>query len=355
MHPRLVDDLIPLILDSEDNWWTSDLLSFSLVSRAWLEFVRKRLYRHPQLRSFRACAQLTESLHSTPQLEDHISGLDIQPSAEGTVDMSSVRCLLSLRNVQSLKLGGRLAVQAERCLHLVANPQSITSLHIDGGTSELCSSFLCTSIASLEWDETLAFKFHNLHSLHLSKLELEVVSPSMPYQISLTSLSMDEVSVNGRLSWLAHRSWNSLANLTILTSSESELSSHVKEMVACCRNMRRLQYEVNYRAGPQDPIFDGDLQPCPSIREVALGGRLDYALLGIITQCCPSLEALIISGRPAVSPDQWVTFLESDSAATLKELSTPWFTYTPPFQFRWSAKQLGEVQDACRERGIRLF
>ena len=356
MQPRFIDDLIPLILGAHDHLWTSDLRALCLVSRSWHCFASKRLYQHPELRSYKACTQLSRTLQGNRILETCINSLDIRPDGDQRADMQAIRYLLGLKGITSLKLGGKLAPQTERFLHLVSHPQDVQALHIDGATQDFRSSLTCGPPAALEWDETLAFKFHNLRHLRLSNLELEIVYPSMPYHLPLQSLSLDNVEIDGELPWLAHESWTELDSLSIVTCNEAESNSHVKQMVTCCRNMRKLRYEVTYRSNAQDPIFDGDVPNCTSMREVALGGRFDLPLLETVSQFCPSLEVLVVLGRSAITPGQWKGFLEGQRVSNLmKELVIPWATYTAPFQFQWSDGDVSSVRDVCMKRHIQLL
>ncbi|TFL06672.1 hypothetical protein BDV98DRAFT_522196 [Pterulicium gracile] len=356
MQPSFIDDLIPLILGAHDHLWTSDLRALCLVSRSWHHFASKQLYQQPELRSYKACTQLARTFQGNHTLETCITSLDIRPDGNQRADMQAIRYLLGLKGITSLKLGGKLAHQTERFLHLVSHPQDVQSLHIDGATQDFQSSLTCGPPAAFEWDEALAFKFHNLRHLRLASLELEIVYPSTPYHLPLQSLSLDNVVIDGELPWLAHKSWAELDSLSITTCNEAESNLHVKQMITCCRNMRKLRYEVKYRSNAQDPIFDADVPNCTSMREVALGGRFDLPLLETVSQYCPSLEVLVVLGRSAVTPVQWKGFLEGQRVSNLmKELVIPLATYTAPFQFQWSDGDVSSVRDVCMKRRIQLL
>lgn len=59
-------------------------------------------------------------------------GFDVDNAGLGIAEMSSLRYLLSPNRFRSLTLGGELAEQAERFLHCLSHPESVTYLYIDG-------------------------------------------------------------------------------------------------------------------------------------------------------------------------------------------------------------------------------
>ena len=196
--PRFIDDLVYLILESDDHWWPRDLIRLARVSLAWLGPVQKRLYARPSIRSFRACGLLARTLTENPCLLSLLHGIDMRPSIGfdvddrglSTMEMASLRYILSLDGLKSLTLGGELAVQAERFLHSLVHADAVTELHIDGTHCAGYGSHLrCQKAASLEWDEIMAFKFPNLRKLKLCNLELDILHPPMPYDSFMSLIS----------------------------------------------------------------------------------------------------------------------------------------------------------------------
>src|SRR5262245_46841770 len=104
--PRLVCDLIPLILDSNSgHWWTRDLLRLALVSPEWLWFVRRKLYLCPSLHSFRAINLLAHTLQANSSLVSRVPGLVLSPRLDPTVsadDSAALNSLLSLAKLRHL-------------------------------------------------------------------------------------------------------------------------------------------------------------------------------------------------------------------------------------------------------------
>src|SRR5262245_26307549 len=83
MHPtppRFIDDLVYLILECDDSWWSRDLLRLARVSSAWLWPVRKRLYACPGLHSFRSCSLFARTLAESPYLLPLVHGINLRPT-----------------------------------------------------------------------------------------------------------------------------------------------------------------------------------------------------------------------------------------------------------------------------------
>lgn len=363
--PQFIDDLVYLILDSDDHWWPRDLLRLARVSPAWLAPVRKRLYSCPSLRSFRTCGLLARSLSENPYLLNLIHGIDIQPSIGFNVDegglsdteMASLRYLLSLGGLRSLTLGGELAVQAERFLHSLAHPDTIVELRIDGSAHSAGHSYLrCRKPASLEWDEVVAFKFPNLRKLKLSNLELDILYPPMLYDLEVEELHLDQVDItSGHLPHIFYESWSSLRHLSVIARTASEYDEHMRLTLGCCgSNLESLHYEV-VDARSEHILFDHDSTLLPSLRHLRLSGvDVHSQTLSIIQQTCPNLEDLFVIGRVVrVTSYDWTSFLNSGALPSLRHLSTPWGTYHPPFT-PWSQETGKLVLDASAARKIKL-
>ncbi|CCM00884.1 uncharacterized protein FIBRA_02930 [Fibroporia radiculosa] len=362
--PRLVDDLIPFILESDNHWWNRDLKRLALISPAWLLYVRKRLYAHPTLRSYRACILLARSLTENVCLLPLLQGIELRPGAGGTARdglteeaMAGLRFMFTLSGLRSLTLGGDLAVGAERFLHALSNTQSIVRLSIDGDpVAWNPESSQCTlEPPSLEWDEVFAAKFMRLRSLRLSNLELSLFesAPSCP---RLAELSLHNVQiVQGALSDLCRDSGDALRTLSV-TSSQPELTigDDVGELLDSCSNIENLRLEVS--EGPGSEVFLGDDFPdCPAIRQLCLSGlSVNAQTLEFIGQSCKNIELLAVLGRHVrITPDDWITFLASAALPSLRELATPSGTDHPPFTY-WSRAMHAQVQRACGYRKVAL-
>jgi hypothetical protein len=362
---RFIDDLIPLILECHDHWWPRDLVRLSVVSAAWLVSSRKRLYERPSLRSFRACSQLARSLKQNPSLQSLLKGIDIRPfvgsnTNEGVLlagEMESLRFILSLGGLKSVTLGGELAVGAQRFLNMMTNPDAVTELYIDGNLLNVGNSYLRRrKPASFEWDEVIAFKFHNLRKLKLSNLELDITFPSIPYELCISDIIIDNVEItNGYLHQLLNESWASLRHLDVVAKTATEFDEQMRLILDYCGpTLEFLHYDVR-DSHSTEPLFDFDSVPSPSLLQLSLGGvELDFDTLASIGQCCRNLQELSITGRSvSVTPDQWVSFLNSGALPSLKTLITPWATKYPPFT-RWTDAAGNTVQKASEARAINL-
>jgi len=363
--PRLIEDLVYLILGSDDHWWPRDLVRFAGVSSAWLAPVQNRLYGCPNLRSFRACGLLARTLTENPYLQSLLHGIDIRPSIGFDIDdgelsateMASLRYILSLDGLGSLTLGGELAVQAERFLHSLTHPDAITELHIDGSTHSTGHSyFRCRKPASLEWDECMAFKFSNLRVLKLSNLEIDIIYPPIPYDLKVTHLYLDNIDItSGYLFHLFHKSWSSMRHLSVIARIASDFDKHLQLTLDCCGpSLEVLHYEV-VDARSDYILFNDASTVLPSLRHLCLCGVDIYPhTLSVIQEVCRNLEELSVTGRIVrVSPIDWALFLSSGALPSLRHLSTPWGTFRPPF-VRWSQENSKSVLDASANRKIHL-
>ncbi|RDX56037.1 hypothetical protein OH76DRAFT_1370732 [Lentinus brumalis] len=367
MHPTrappvLVDDLIPIIIESNDHWWPRDFQRLALISPAWLTPVRKRLYAHPSLRSFGACKLFARTLLDNPALLPYMRSLELRPVADSrrTLDeqeMQSLRFILGLEGLQEVTLGGDLAVSAERFIHFMAGTRTITTLHIDGYSfpDDHASSTVHT-LPSLEWDDVVAFRFPFLRNLTLSNVALTVYPPSMDHPGSLSHLTLNNVQlVDGTLPDLCQGSWGSLRVLEIVGKSTVELDDEVRSMLELCENLEELHYEAVDRSC-RPSIFDDEPPTCEALWKLSISGfDVNPHTLDAIAQSCPKLMELAICGRIVRIPsERWAAFVKSGALPRLQYLITTAGTNIPPFRF-WSSDQHDELRDACKSRGISLF
>lgn len=363
-QPRLVDDLIPLILESHEHWWARDLRRLALISSAWIGPVRRRLYACPTLWTYTACVSLVRTLTESPRLLSLLWGIELRPMSEAhhkygvfEKELASIRMLLSLNGLRCLTLGGELAIGAERFLHALASPHTITNLCIDGSIASSSGQYPCSGrkSASLEWDEAMACKFLRLRSLRLSNMELSIFYSPMPYP-RLTNLSLDNVDiVDGILSELCHGSWGTLRSMSVTTNCATNTDEHLRSMVACCRNLESLHYAV-FEIITRDAIFVDDFPSCPSLLDLRLSGFMvnPHTLISI-AESCRNLEQLSILGRLAsVTPDDWTAFVVSNVLPNLQRLTTPSGTFHPPF-ICWSKCTEENVRKHCASRNIMLL
>ena len=360
--PVLVDDLIPIIIESNDHWWPRDFQRLALISPAWVTPVRKRLYAHPSLRSFRACKLFARTLLDNPALLPYMRGLELRPVADGRrvldeQEMQSLRYLLGLEGIQDVTLGGDLAISAERFIHFMVGTRTVTTLHIDGFSfTDDHSSSTVHTLPSLEWDDMLAFRFPFLRNLTLSNVALTVYPPSMDHQGALSHLTLNNVQlVDGALPDICQGSWESLRVFKVVGKSTVELDDEVRSMLELCENLEELHYEAVDRSSHAS-IFDDEPPTCESLQKLSISGfDVSPLTLEAIAQSCPKLVELAVCGRITRIPfDRWAAFVKSGTLPCLQRLVAPAGTNIPPFMF-WSSDQHHELHDACKSRGITLF
>jgi len=352
-----IDDLVPVILESDDHWWACDLLRLARISSAWVGPVRRRLYTCPTLYSFHSCSLLARTLSGNKYLSSLLRGLDVRPTFTGddrrpvtSDELEGLRFILALEGLRSITLGGELAVRAERFLHAITSPDTVEYLHIDG--SLLKHSF--SSFPSLEWNEMTALMFSSLRKLKLSHLELDIVCPTMPHELALNELLLDHVQIaSGFLPHLLHEN-SALQCLRVWTSDAIEFNEYIRLLLQSC-SIETLPYEVEGDFSCRQPIFGEESSASSSLRALHLGGlQIDLGTLISISHYCPNVEQLFISGRLAkVSPNEWAMFLASGALPLLRDLGIPWGTNDPPFR-RWSLTCGNPVVEASALRNIRL-
>jgi len=362
--PRIVDDLISVILESNDHWWPRDFQRLALVSTGWVGPIRRRLYACPELRSFHACTSLARTISQNPHIRSLVRGVDLRPALPSNErlslsekDMASLRFILSLDGLHSLTIGGELAVQAERFLHMMSNTRSITSLHVDGSyIQDHDGSLACRHPASLEWNEGIAFRFTRLRTLRLTNIQLTIAEPSIPYALRINTLIFDDVSLPfGSIQNLCHESWESVRNLTITTANTQNSDDFVRDLLECCENLESLRYEACC-SGAHGDIFEEDL-PIASLRNLRLFDvDVNPQTLAVLNQTCRKLESLSVLGRSVrLTAQDWVTFIRSTALPSLRVLETAAGCYEPTTGFsRWPEDVHRQLASSCAARNINL-
>ncbi|KAG6831268.1 hypothetical protein H0H92_011778 [Tricholoma furcatifolium] len=351
---QFVEDLVYLILESSEHWWPADLARLAQVSSAWLGPVRRRLFAEPRLHSLHACTNLARTLSDNPSLLPLIKGVDIQPIPRDSGLVSrehraSLNTILSIEGLQCLTLGGLLSVRAERFLQRVADASCVFDLHIDG--SSMPSSLSPIDCPSLEWDESIAFQFFNLKRLRLTNIDLAISFPSIPYQLPLSELRFDHVTITrGYITHLLHET-TSLPRLRIHSTRTCELDEQIRCVLDTCK-VEDLDIEVDVEAPFQQSIFDVS---SPSLRKLNLGSvQVDLDILHSISEHYHNLEDLTISGRTTtILPSEWASFIANGKLPHLRTLGLPWGTNLRPFA-RWDASTGEELLRAAAVYGIHV-
>lgn len=362
--PRIVDDLIPVILESNSHWWPRDFQRLALVSTGWIGPIRRRLYASPELRTFRACTLFARTITQNPHLRCLVRGIDLRPIAPSDdravlteEDMRSLRLVLNLDGVQSLTLGGELAAQAERFIYTMSNTRSLTSLHIDGSyLQQDDDSLACKQPASLEWNESIAFRFTKLRTLRLTNLQLALGEPSMPYALRINTLIFHNVTVAfGSIQSLCNESWDSVRSLSITTRDTQASDDFVRDLLECCEKLESLRYEACC-AGAHGDLFEEDL-PITSLRKLRLFDvDINPQTLAILGQSCVNIERLSVLGRSVrLHARDWIGFVSSGALPSLKMLQTAAGCYDSASGFsRWSEDMQAQLSSSCATRSIQL-
>lgn len=365
MSPRIVDDLIPVVLESDDHWWPRDLSRLALVSPAWVGPIRRRLYACPKLDSFHACTLFARTMFANPQLQALIRGIDLRPTLTQSVilteaDMTSVRFVLNLRGLQTVTLGGELAVRAERFIQMMGHTHSITSLHIDGSyVSQDNGDMACRCAASLDWDDSIAFRFaRSLRTLRLTHLHLDVTPSDMPSPLRVQKLILEDVSMeSGSIEDLSFGSWASLRHLSISSSSPQSVQDLALPLLECCEQLESLNYEACGVAADGE-LFEQDLPALSTIRDLRLFDvDINLQTLSFIARACCALVQLSVLGRaPQLNGQDWIELLQSGVLPSLCVLQTSSGHNQPPSGFRrWSEETCCQLKSACAARNISLL
>ncbi|KAF9535827.1 hypothetical protein CPB83DRAFT_842417 [Crepidotus variabilis] len=355
-RPEFIEDLIPLILDADnDHWWPTHLATLATVSSAWLFYVRKRLYSYPHIYDLGAGAKLADTLKAHAELKSLVRGISLRVSPNGRpfhdTHLKALRVLLGLEGLKYITLGGKLV--ASQYLKLISEPDDVENIHIDG--SNYCGSPNQIPISSpvFEWDEAFGFGFPNLQTLRLTHVDLHIEVPRTLYPTTITHLILEHVTLRpGTIQHLL----NGAPTLTCLHLTCSDPVEEELRMVLSSCGIRCLHYQVQ-KATCSDPFTDVDPSDGEALRCLHLDGPiLDDGMLNTICFTFRNLEELIVMGRTVRIPAQgWVDLISSDSKLlSLRRLGFPWGTNIPPFTV-WSTEEMQMVCDACIGRQIDLI
>lgn len=345
-----VDDLIPLIIESHNHWWPRDLLALATVSPCWLIYARKRLYAHPTIHSFPASTLLARTLTENPSLIPLIRGITLRPmkssdparrQVEAGGALSSLRFLLALEGLNRVTLGGELAVKAARFLKLIAVPDIVDELHIDG--SLVCHRLSCPP--SLEWDESMTIQFPNLRKLRLTRVELDISSPSVQIPLAISSLHLEDVNItHGFLPHLLNGT-QSLEKLHVNTKDAEDYNEQIQLVLASCA-VGCLHYEVEQERHGSGFVLDGDTCSRKTLHSLHLRGLfVDLGLVTGISTMYRNLVELVVCGREVrVGANEWATLIGNGGFESVRRLGLPWG--------RWRDEEAEEVRSACVRRGI---
>lgn len=262
---------------------------------------------------------------------------------------AGIRYLLSLE-LKRVKLGGQLARRAERFLSMLACSENVEELVIDGAGLEDGMG----TLASLEWDESILYRFPSLKTVELANLELDIIPPSThpssaPIPINHLILTNVDLASGSFLCQMGV----SISSLSICAKSASEYDEQVRLALENF-GLQALSYQV-CSSGTTERTFLPDANMTSSLRRLALDGYADSAFLAEIALRCAELEELHITGRTvAVTALEWTEFMRTFSApASLKRLGLPGGANMPPF-VKWSVEDTDGIHAVAASQGIQL-
>jgi len=253
--------------------------------------------------------------------------------------LSSLRTLLGLEGLNRVTLGGELAVKAARFLKLIAVPDVVEELHIDG--SLVGHRFNCPP--SLEWDESITIQFPNLKKLRLTRVELDISTPSIQTPLAISSLHLEDVNItHGFLPHLLNGT-RSLEQLHVNTKDTAVYDEQIQLVLASCA-VGCLHYEAERGRHGDAFILEGD--NTKALRCLHLRGLfVDLGLVTGISVMCRNLVELVVCGYEVrVEAKQWVTLIASGGFESLQRLGLPWGN--------WTNDEVEKVRSACVSKGI---
>ena len=353
---EFIDDLIPLILESNDHWWPRNLVALATVSPSWLFYSRKRLYTLPAIYSFPAAKLLARTFTENPRLRTLVSGVCLRPmlteqdrQSAQPEELKGLRVLLGLEGLQRIVIGGELAVKAERFLRVIANPESVEDIHIDGSLV----SHRIRSRPSLEWDEGLSFGFQRLKKLRLTDMELDIIAPSIDCPSTITDLVLENVHIfNGQVAHILNGA-QSMNCLHVCTRDGTVSDGHLQPVLASCM-VKCLHYELQKESYGNEFVFNsgniGTLE-CLHLK----GVYVDLGVLNNVSEVCRNLRELVVSGRAVrVTGAEWAGYIRSGAFSGLERLGLPWGTNSRPF-IPWPPAEVKEIREACARRRLAVY
>ncbi|KIM48016.1 hypothetical protein M413DRAFT_439711 [Hebeloma cylindrosporum] len=352
---EFIDDLIPLILESNDHWWPRDLVALATVSPSWLFYSRKRLYSFPTIHSFPAAKLLARTFTENAHLRALVTGVCLRPMvgeqnrrSPQAAELKGLRLLLGLEGLRRIVIGGELAVKAERFLRLIGNPDGVEDIHVDGSLL----SHRMSSRPSLEWDEGLAFGFQSLKKLRLTDMEVDIIAPSIDCPSTITDLVLENVHIiHGQVAHILN-GVRSINCLHVSTKDATASNGHLGLVLASCM-VKCLHYELQKDSGF---VLDINSEGIGTLECLHLKGvYVDLGVLNSVSEACRNLRELVVSGRAVrVTGAEWAGYIRSGAFSELERLGLPWGTNRRPF-IPWPPAEVEEIREACARRRLAVY
>lgn len=355
--PQLVDDLVPLILESRDDWTSREFARLALISPCFTHYVRKRLYALPSLRTLNSCELLGRTLRENPALAELVKGVELRPAHDPEArttgeQFQAIQLLLGLEGLEQLTLGGLLSIRAERFLNAVAFPESIVRLEVEGD-GESCA---LSRDGSLELDDDFWYRFCSVKQLKLGNLRVDVnYTPKQDYQIPIKHAILIQCDV----SLCDLLAGSCLDLLCVHADCSCEHHNDLQEILQASDlgHPKALRYTLGKGCRDSDGSFlaqpSGSTQQS-TLRSLHLDGHfIEQDFLETLAQY-PSLEELVVSGRSVrISSEEWAHLITSGGLPNLQRLQLPGGTSRPPYT-RWAPEEVNDLQQHCSSRRIHL-
>ncbi|KAL4243827.1 hypothetical protein ABKN59_011513 [Abortiporus biennis] len=345
--PRLVDDLIPQIINAnthtEPSKRQSDLARFCLVSTLWLPLARKRLYEHPTLRNFVLCRLFATSLSCSTRLPSLVKGIDIHPieyssDIHGLVSLEEGRAcrefsgfLVHLQSLQNLSLGGDLFnIRVSLFFGTPVPLHRLSTLKINGshGRNHLHFHQYFNQGSYFIWDDRVLQSLPNLRVLHLTNITLRIDTNASSCSFPpVEELSLRKILVvEGELSYLLWDSWDTVHTFTIDELAPIEAGMCLEDVIQRCTNLRMFQYEVGDFQYCRSELFNSNTIPLTVEHPIYTLHTLilvdvDCIQIENISRLFPGLQKLVVSGWSTFpAADQWARCLLQGKFSELNEI-----------------------------------
>ena len=233
-------------------------------------------------------------------------------------------------------------MRAERVVRLVAFPEHLRELEIDGS---LIAGRLHEE-PSLEWDESITCLLGSLKTLRLANIDLDVEPPRIQRPLSVMSLTLHNVCwTNGGLLDLLNGACL-LHELDVATTDKEEHDEQIGAVLENC-TVESLRYTVEKDTAEGWCALDVESPLTLSMRRLHLDGILvDAGWLSVIEEKYRGLEELSVIGRLVrVTAEEWAAFMLRTSLSA----RLPMGTNCPPFS-RWPKEDICALQETLRDR-----
>ncbi|KAG8899754.1 hypothetical protein FRB99_006457 [Tulasnella sp. 403] len=211
---RIVEDLVPLIVEQGEPWEIADLARLTMVSSAWRYHVEKLLYTKVELKSRPQLLHFTRTLEARRDLARLVLSLRFEVVAPPDNTRAMQKLFKQLCRLESLRTSGSYGIiSLMEALEQLPEPERLKELEVVG--PPLDSRVLPRMMdRTITWTEKM--RCRNITSLSLSRVYLTFRMPpdARGFPPKLTSLCLEDAEVTNLVSL---RHFPPLHSLTIVT------------------------------------------------------------------------------------------------------------------------------------------